>query len=50
MLVLNKSVEATGFPEWVGYLVLIFIHTDLTPPHEFCENSDLAEHYHILGP
>jgi hypothetical protein len=33
---------ATIIPPW--------LHSHLSPPHEVCDSSDLAAHYHHLGP
>jgi hypothetical protein len=39
--------------EFIGFTLLIivlpFLHTHLSPPHEVCDNPDQAAHYHTLG-
>jgi hypothetical protein len=36
----------------LGHVIVIplLLHTHLSPPHEVCDSSDQAEHYHTLGP
>jgi hypothetical protein len=42
------------FSDFFGFLQLVItpplLHTHLSPPHEVCDSSDQAPHYHNLGP
>jgi hypothetical protein len=37
-----------GFP--CKYIIPPLLHMHLSPPHEVCDCSDQAAHYHNLGP
>jgi hypothetical protein len=40
--------EYFGFP--CKYIIPPLLHIHLSPPHEVCDCSDQAAHYHNLGP
>jgi hypothetical protein len=40
--------EYFGFP--CKYIIPPLLHIHLSPPHEVCDRSDQAAHYHNLGP
>jgi hypothetical protein len=40
--------EYFGFP--CKYIIPPLLHIHLSPPHEVCDYSDQAAHYHNLGP
>jgi hypothetical protein len=40
--------ENFGFP--CKYIIPPLLHIHLSPPHEVCDCSDQAAHYHNLGP
>jgi hypothetical protein len=42
------SSEFFCFPQLITFSPLL--HTHLSPPHELCDNSHQAAHYHTLGP
>jgi hypothetical protein len=50
----GQSGTGQVFSEYFGfhckYIISPLLHIHLSPPHEVCDRSDQAAHYHNLGP
>jgi hypothetical protein len=50
----GQNGTGTGFLRVLRFspvsIIPPLLHTHLSPPHEVCDSSDQAAHYHALGP